>query len=246
MSDIGSAGSNGKTCRQDVLRGVDVPVVPGAAGRAQPCPGAEGEFRGPAGPRCGAGSRPAGGADLAVRAGDLGFRLGPVGGALVAAGQAPLVAGQAAFPPGQAARAGDLVPVRGDGEMRDAQVHAGNGTRRRERRGLGHVDGEGDVPAPARVAGDRHRARVERRRVDVRPRPGELQRRARLGEEQLPLAVPESRPGVLGALPPGAGLVPGTQPNVRLKRRSLVRGRSKPGICMPYACLNSTGRTCYG
>ena len=75
--------------------------------------------------------------------------------------------------------------------------------------GLGHLDGEGDVPAAARVAGDRHRARVERCRVDVRPGPGERQRRAHLGEEQLPVAVPEPRPGVLGALPPAAGLVAG-------------------------------------
>ena len=44
-SYISSAGSNGKTCRQDVLRGVDVPVVPGAAGRALPRPGLEREFR---------------------------------------------------------------------------------------------------------------------------------------------------------------------------------------------------------
>jgi hypothetical protein len=44
VSDISSAGmagatpGYGKTCRQDVLRGVDVPVVPGAAGRARPVP----------------------------------------------------------------------------------------------------------------------------------------------------------------------------------------------------------------
>src|SRR5690349_10649186 len=34
----------GTTCRQDVLRGVDVPVMPGAAGRALPCPSAEAQF----------------------------------------------------------------------------------------------------------------------------------------------------------------------------------------------------------
>ena len=39
MSDVSSAGiapgvrDYGKTCRKDVLGGVDVPVVPGAAGR---------------------------------------------------------------------------------------------------------------------------------------------------------------------------------------------------------------------
>src|SRR5438270_2135349 len=45
MAYISSAGRNGKTCRQDVLRGVDVPVVPGAAGRALPRPGLEREVR---------------------------------------------------------------------------------------------------------------------------------------------------------------------------------------------------------
>src|SRR6266568_557786 len=34
----GAAPGYGKTCRQDVLRGVVVPVVPGAAGRARPVP----------------------------------------------------------------------------------------------------------------------------------------------------------------------------------------------------------------
>src|SRR5262245_51298171 len=31
MSDVTSTGSHGKTCRQDVLRRVDIPVVQGAA-----------------------------------------------------------------------------------------------------------------------------------------------------------------------------------------------------------------------
>jgi hypothetical protein len=44
VSDISSAGSNGKTCRQDVLCGVDVPVVPGAAGRALPRPDLQAEL----------------------------------------------------------------------------------------------------------------------------------------------------------------------------------------------------------
>ena len=42
ISSAGMAGSvpgYGTTCRQDVLRGVDVPVMPGAAGRALPRPG---------------------------------------------------------------------------------------------------------------------------------------------------------------------------------------------------------------
>ena len=147
-------------------------------------------------------------ADLAVGAGDLGPGLGSVGGPLLAAGQAPLAAGQAAFPPGQVARVRDLVPVAGDGEVLDAQVHPDQGAGGGKRRGVGHVDGEGDVPAAAWVLRDRHRGRVERRRVDVGPRPGVRQRRARLGEVQLPVAVPEPGAGVLGALPPAAGLVP--------------------------------------
>src|SRR5215469_8182215 len=45
MSDASSAGiargapGCGKTCRKDVRGRVDVPVVPGAAGRARPAPG---------------------------------------------------------------------------------------------------------------------------------------------------------------------------------------------------------------
>src|SRR5208282_1523822 len=44
VSDISSAGITrvtpgyGKTCRENVLRRVNVPVVPGAAGGARPCP----------------------------------------------------------------------------------------------------------------------------------------------------------------------------------------------------------------
>ena len=51
MSDISSAGigagsgAYGRTCRQDVLRRVDVPVVPGATGRALPRPGTEAQRR---------------------------------------------------------------------------------------------------------------------------------------------------------------------------------------------------------
>ena len=51
MSDISSAGiargspGYGKTCRKDVLCRVDVPVVPGAAGRAGPVPGTQGSPR---------------------------------------------------------------------------------------------------------------------------------------------------------------------------------------------------------
>ena len=70
MSDISSAGSNGKTCRQDVLRGGDVPVVPGAAGRAVPCPGAEGQLREQV---------PARGAGLAARVEPVGHDQAPPG-----------------------------------------------------------------------------------------------------------------------------------------------------------------------
>jgi len=44
MSYVSSAGRRGKTCRQDVLGGVDVPVVPGAAGGARPVPRGEGKL----------------------------------------------------------------------------------------------------------------------------------------------------------------------------------------------------------
>src|SRR5690349_24868848 len=45
MSYISSAGRNGKTCRQDVLRGVDVPLMPGAARGTRPVPGGQAQLR---------------------------------------------------------------------------------------------------------------------------------------------------------------------------------------------------------
>src|SRR5580658_21944 len=44
VSDISSAGSHRLTSGQDVLGGIDVPVVPGAAGRALPCPRGQVQF----------------------------------------------------------------------------------------------------------------------------------------------------------------------------------------------------------
>ena len=90
-----------------------------------------------------------------------------------AAGEPALVAGEVPCPPGQLPGVRDLLPVAGDGEVLDAQVHADHGAGRREAAGIGDVHGEGDVPAPARIPGDRHRGRVDRRRVDARPRPHE-------------------------------------------------------------------------
>src|SRR2546430_10362744 len=45
MSYASSAGRNGKTCRQDVLRGVDVPVMPGAARGTRPVPRGQAQLR---------------------------------------------------------------------------------------------------------------------------------------------------------------------------------------------------------
>src|SRR6266566_7239740 len=51
MSDISSAGigaiagTYGKTCRKNALRRVDVPVMPGAAGRARPVPRLQAQLR---------------------------------------------------------------------------------------------------------------------------------------------------------------------------------------------------------
>src|SRR5579864_8259652 len=45
MSYVTSAGRHGKTCRQDVLRGVGVPVVPGAARWASPVPDGQAQLR---------------------------------------------------------------------------------------------------------------------------------------------------------------------------------------------------------
>src|ERR1700739_1127968 len=45
MSYVTSPGRHGKTCRQDVLRGVSVPVVPGAAQWASPVPDGQAQLR---------------------------------------------------------------------------------------------------------------------------------------------------------------------------------------------------------
>jgi hypothetical protein len=95
----------------------------------------------------------------------------------------------------------------------DPEVNADYRRRRGKLHRVGHVYGEGHVPASARIAGDGHRGRVDRRHVNIWPRPHELQPHVHLGEEQLPVAVPESGTGVLGGLPSPAGLVPrGTGP----------------------------------
>jgi hypothetical protein len=53
MSDVSSAGiargtpGYGKACRKDVLGRVDIPVVPGPAGRARPVPGRQAQLREP-------------------------------------------------------------------------------------------------------------------------------------------------------------------------------------------------------
>ena len=131
VSDISSAGmagvapGYGKTCRQDVLRGVDVPVMPGTAGRALPHPGAPAvrdRLRQPTvadhvphreilqddhvmvADQAGGGlvqEVGAGGADLAVSPGGFGPGFGAVGGSLLAAGHPLLVAGQVTGPPFQ-------------------------------------------------------------------------------------------------------------------------------------------------
>jgi hypothetical protein len=46
---------------------------------------------------------------------------------------------------------GDPLPVAGDREVGDPQVHPGGPARGGERLGFGYVDGERDVPASARV-----------------------------------------------------------------------------------------------
>ena len=93
----------------------------------------------------------AGRADLPVRPGHLRLRLDAVRGALLAAGQPPLIAGKSTSPAGQLPWIRDLLPVRGDRERLDAQVHPGNGSRRGKLLRVSGVNGERDVPAPARV-----------------------------------------------------------------------------------------------
>ena len=150
VSDISSAGmagvasGYGKTCRQDVLRGVDVPVMPGTAGRALPHPGAPAvrdRLRQPTvadhvphreilqddhvmvADQAGGGlvqEVGAGGADLAVSPGGFGPGFGAVRGPGLAAGHPPLVAGQVTGPPFQVPRVGDPLSVACDREVGNA------------------------------------------------------------------------------------------------------------------------------
>jgi hypothetical protein len=282
VSDVSSAGiaraapGYGKTCRKDVRRGVDVPVVPGAARRARPVPRRKRELREqvparraapgrrieavdhdhvPPGPlrlvldhaaegtpaavrdalrqgvvadhvpdgevlqhdqvvvahELGAGPVQeigAGVADFPMGAGDLRLRLGPVLAAFLAAGEPALVTGQA---PGLAlkmTRIGDLLSVAGHGEVLDTEVNADDSPGSGKLLRHAGLDGEGDVPPAVRLAGDRHRGRVDGGRVDVRPGPGESQRRVGLGQEQSAVPVAEPGAGVLGGLPATAGLEP--------------------------------------
>src|SRR5579864_3735576 len=107
-------------------------------------------------------------ADLAVRAGDLEFRLLPVGRPWLAAGQAPLVAGEPAGLALQVPRVGDRVPVAGGGEMYHAEVDADGVLSLLQGFRGSRLDGEGDVPASVRLAGDDHHRRVQAGQVCLR------------------------------------------------------------------------------
>ena len=283
MSDISSAGITrdipgcGKTSGKDVLRRVDVPVVPGAAGRARPVPRRKAQLREqvparragladdgyqrsitissrpyrwhlysswrrnsphpqseiararnrlrtmpetfrssitmtsaertrPVLARCRKSCRASRTLRWARATFDLG--LGPVRGSFLAAGQAPLVAGQVPGLALQVPRVGDLLPVAGHGEVRHAEVDADRVPGLLQWcRGVG-VDGEGHVPAAVRLPGHDHHRRVQRGHVHVRPRPGEPQRPAGLGQPQHPAAHRERGPGVVRGLPAAAGLEP--------------------------------------
>ena len=283
VSDISSAGITrgtpgyGKTCRKNVLRGVDVPVVPGAAGRARPCrvfrlseasrcphdragladgvPAVDRDHVPPglaalysimraegAPPAIGDGLSQgavadhvrhgevfdrdhvmvadqagaglveevgAGGADLPVGAGDFRFGLRAVGGPVLAAGHAPLVPGE--VPPRRSRCRGlgifwpsvvtakSLIPR----STPTTRPVAGTAPGRA-------LDGERDVPASARVTGDGHRRRVDRRRVR---RPATTTRTSAAcpsSRGTAAVAPPEPGASVLGGLP----TVPGLEPRV--------------------------------
>ena len=65
----------------------------------------------------------AGGADFSVGAGDLRLGFSAVRGPLLTAGHAPLIAGQVPGLTLQVPRVGDPLPVAGDREVLDPQVH---------------------------------------------------------------------------------------------------------------------------
>jgi hypothetical protein len=143
---------------------------------------------------------------LAVGTGDLRCGLGPVGRAVLRTGHAPLVAGQVGGSAFQVSGVGDALAVAGHGEVADPQVDpdrpAGCGQRRR----LGHLRVEGGVPASVRLAGDSHAGRLQKGRVDLRPRPDQSQRRVRLGQPQLPILPAKRATGIAGRLPAATGL----------------------------------------
>ena len=74
--------------------------------------------------------------------------------------------------------------------------------------GSPHPTAKREVPAPTRVPRDGHRGRVDRCHVNIRPGPGQFQCRVHLGEERLPVAVPEPGARVRRGLAAVAGLVP--------------------------------------
>ena len=164
MSYASSAGSHRMTSGEDVLGGVDVPVVPGAAGRALPGPRAETQLREQVPAR-----------RAGLRAGippvdhdqlppvplalvlELAAELAPAAvrdhAGLSGSGHAPLVAGQVAGLAFQVPRIGDPLTVRCHSEVGDAEIDThGIPGLRRGLRGVA-VYGEGHVPAP--VAPDR-------------------------------------------------------------------------------------------
>ena len=170
-----------------------------------------------------------------VRPGDFRLGFGAVRGPALAAGQAPLVAGQVPRPASQVPGAGDPLAAAGDREVVDPQVHADGAAGGGELLRVGYVDGEGDVPASARVTGHRHRRRVDRRRVHIGPGPGERQRRVHLGQEQRAVAVPEPGPGVLRGPP----AIPGLEPRIPC---ALSEERSVRGLLVADRLLQRDGR----
>ncbi len=237
-SDISSAGITrvtsgyGSTSRKDVLRRVEVPVVPGAAARTRPVPGGKLQLGEQVSTRRAglAGRVPAvdhdhigrthqrrtcavqevltGVASLAMSTCDFDLRLPAIVAARPAARQPALVTGQVSRLASQVTWVGNSHLVAGHQKVRQAEVDTNCVPGRRNRGGCVDIDSKRHVPAAVRLSRDNHHRRVECCGCDVTEGPREPQRRVGLRQRHCAVAHSKCRPGVVRALAASAGLEP--------------------------------------
>lgn len=149
-----------------------------------------------------------GGSDFPVRASHFRLSLGAVGRPLLTTRHTPLIAGQVATSPFEVPRIVDQIPVAGDGETLEPQVHANCVASRGKRIGIVALNREADIPAAIRITRHRDRCRINRCRINIGPRPHELKRNIHLRQQQLAVTPAEAGPRVLSGLTAGARFEP--------------------------------------